>query len=188
MRIFGGLHQRYFQPNLIALYWRSTLVLLASCCFLAIGIHIVGQRPVTENAIFTGYSEILPGEPQAKVTAHGFDCQNKTNYYSMAYATCTLTPKDGMFSRIVVLTTKDVIVQSTFYVSSGALRFGDLMVSMQISQIYRLKDDLSFFWHNLFVNVGTSQLNKAVALRPLSSVTFTDVNYQWPQKTFTGVS
>ena len=159
--------------------YRQWAVILLSGLTLA-AISMIGLWRVTTTQPsnpFSTYADILPGQPKEMPAARGFDCQKKTNYHSSDYATCTLIPKSGTFSQIQVLTSDDKIVQSTFFIPDNTLKFGDLMLTLSPDKLQIHPYELFFFWQSLFISVKTSKRLRAVALRPVSVVTFTDVTY-----------
>ena len=113
------------QPRTFSsLYSKTSVFLWGILVAILIGENLLRRIEPPMRNPFSDYADVLPGEPEEIIKTKGFTCENnpnKTNYYSSDYAVCTLIPKDGMFSRIEILTAKDAIVQSTFYVSEGTL-------------------------------------------------------------------
>lgn len=176
-------------PLRFAVYQRLTGIMLGTMVCVVIAAAVLWQSNTQARNPLDEYADIFPGHNWHTAELHGFGCQQATNnysYYSSGYATCTLSPSSGAFSQIEVLVDRDVIVQSTFRIRDNGLRFGDLMLSMDMQNLYTYPNELVFFWNTLFINVKTSVRKNAIALRPIDNITITDVGFQWPSPTFTG--
>lgn len=176
-------------PLSLSIHRRLATIVLALMAVCVWGAMLIWHTPEVAPNPFVEYADIFPGQNRQTAEIHGFGCQQATNnysYYSSGYATCTLLPASGAFSQIDVLVDKDVIVESKFWIRDNALRFGDLMLTMDMQNLRTYPDELFFFWDNLFINVKTSVKKKAIALRPIANITLTDAGFQWPAATFTG--
>lgn len=170
------------EPVSLSIHRHFAALILALTTFAIISIVIIWRSVVVAPNPFVEYADILPGHNRQTAELHGFGCQQATNnysYYSSGYATCTLLPASGAFSQIEVVLDKDVIVQSTFRIRENTLRFGDLMLTMDMRILRTYPNELFFFWQTFFINVKTSVKKKAIALRPIGSITFTDPGFQW---------
>lgn len=136
------------EPLSLSIYRHFAVLTLALTAFVIIGIVMVWRSTEVAANPFVEYTDILPGQSRQTAELHGFGCQQATNnysYYSSGYATCTLLPASGAFSQIEVLLDKDVIVQSTFRIRENSLRFGDLMLTMDMRILRTYPNELFSF-------------------------------------------
>ena len=162
-------------PLSLSIHRRFATIVLVLMAMSVWGAIVIRQSAADAPDLLAEYTDIFPGQSKAAVEARGFDCiQQKTNYYSSEYATCNLTPPSGTFSAIEIQVDQDKIVESRFWVRGQTLQFGDLMLSMEMTNTHIYPNEVLFFWHDLFVTVQTSTKKKAAALRPIYSITITE--------------
>jgi hypothetical protein len=125
---------------------------------------------------FAVYADVFPGQPISGLEAHRFYCwQRAYNAYQAPPEThCNLSPTTGVFARVEIIYTSDLIHQLSFILRDTTVNVGDLAGFMGISK-FDPYGSVLFTWQGKVGVAQTINQSKHFSMfRPVWQVTLTD--------------
>jgi hypothetical protein len=157
---------RYLQIILLLL----TVVAAVSICWTA----LVRQQTPRMNP-FADYNNILPGNSMNYILTQGFQCSANNLAQNRNY--CILSPIDGPFWYIHLVTTRGVVTEVSFCVRKGAITVGDLALLWGKPAIKLFDGSGLFKWSNIYSSADGLSVNRGFSYYfPIEYITITTSN------------
>ena len=131
----------------LSLYLRMMLLLFTMMTVICVGWVGLVRWDISAPNPFSAYTTIFPGQTLHKVIEQGFTCTQSNPAEHHNY--CTLSPVNGPFWYIHLVTAEDIVNSVTFCAREGALTIGDLALLWGKPNIQLFQRSGLFKWSSI---------------------------------------